>query len=300
VAQSTVVVIVPPAERQALRGRLPAGEFEFRSVPHALFSAKGADVVATLYRSGKLVVQGRDPALFLERYVGAAARPAPKTARDDPPPETWVAAGRTVVGSDECGKGDYFGPLVVCAVRLEPQLAEKLAASGVTDSKKLGDERALRLGGALRGLLPFAIRRLDPPEYNRRYRRAGQLNELLADLHAEAIRELTEPGDSVIVDRFASATLLDRRLADLGVELVQRTRAEAHPAVAAASVVAREEFLTALRELSEQHAVELHKGAGPPVDEVALEFVRLHGREALGEVAKLHFKNTSKLDRRLA
>lgn len=289
------MVVVPPAQRKALRSRLSAEDFEFRTVPHALFSVKGQEIVATLYESGKLVVQGRDPELFLERFVGSSAsatKPAGRTRAAEPP--LWPA-DRTIVGSDEVGKGDYFGPLVVAAVRLEPALVEKLVHSGVTDSKKISDERALRLGAALRTLVPYAVRRLDPPDYNRTYCRRGQLNDMLADLHASAIRELAGRGDSVLVDRFAAARLLEERLADLELDLVQRPRAEEHSAVAAASVIAREEFLRALAELSEQYALDLHKGAGAPVDVAARAFVRLHGRERLGEVAKLHFRNTEKL-----
>lgn len=292
VSQGTLVLVVPPNERKALRDRLPAEEFEFRSVPHALFSVKGHDIVATLYQSGKLVVQGRTPEAFVERYVRSAM---PGTSARKPAAAPLAPPERVVVGSDECGKGDYFGPLVVVAVRLEPGFGEQLTRSGVTDSKKLSDERALRLGGALRSLLPFAVRRLDPPEYNGIYCRKGQLNDMLADLHAAAIRELAQPGDCVLVDRFASETLLQKRLGDLRIDLIQRPRAEEHPAVAAASVLAREEFLRALAELSEGFAIDLHKGAGPPVDVAARAFLRLHGKERLRDVAKLHFRNTEKL-----
>jgi ribonuclease HIII len=82
---------------------------------------------------------------------------------------------------------------------------------------------------------------------------------------------------------------------DLGLELHQRTKAEREPVVAAASILARNLFLEGLKKLSEEFAVDLHKGAGEPTDRAAREFVRLHGRAALGRVAKLHFKNTQKI-----
>lgn len=287
-AQSTLVLEVQAADRERLKRSIDAGEFEHRSVPHAIFSVKGAGVVATLYQSGKLVIQGEDPALFAERHLGPLA-PGPVGAR--------ASAGRAdgpLIGTDECGKGDYFGPLVVAGVRLEPGEATKLRASGVRDSKTLSDETALRLGAALRGRFPHAIARLDPEEYNTVYRQ-GKLNDLLGDLHAKVIRELQRPGIRVLVDQFAAESLMRGKLAGLDVRLEQRHRAEADPAVAAASVIAREEFLLALRELSERHAVDLHKGAGDPVDRAARRFVALHGRDALGGVAKLHFKNTQKV-----
>lgn len=200
-----------------------------------------------------------------------------------------------MIGSDECGKGDYFGPLVVAGVRLEAGQAQSLRASGVRDSKTLSDEACVRIGGALRAVYPHAIARLDPPEYNALHRKAGQLNDMLADMHARVIRELQQPGIRVLVDQFAPASVMQKKLAGVDVRLEQRPRAESEPAVAAASVIAREEFLLALRALSEEYVVDLHKGAGEPVDRAGRNFVALHGKEALGRVAKLHFKNTARV-----
>ncbi len=284
--QRTVVLKLASAEGRALRGRLEQGDFEFRSVPHAAFSVKGEGVVATLYTSGKLVVQGPDPDGFLLRYAG---REAPPAAAPSPAPT------RTIVGSDESGKGDYFGPLVVAAVRLEPEQVAELAGSGVADSKKLADSTCRRLAPALRERYAVSVQRLDPPEYNRERERHGSLNPLLAELHARAIRALARPGVDVLVDQFADPRLVERALGGLDVNLTQRPRAEEHVAVAAASVVAREEFLRALDELSAEFAVELCKGAGAPADDAGRAFLALHGPDRLGEVAKLHFRNTAKI-----
>lgn len=295
-AQRTLVMIVPPAERETLRRNLERGTFEHRSVPHALFSVKGDGVVATLYGSGKLVVQGAEPELFAARYLGRVpdtAAPAPRRAADRP------ASTTPLVGSDEAGKGDYFGPLVVAAVRVEAREARELAASRVADSKTLTDETVLRLGAALRSRYAHSVVRLDPPEYNRLYDRSRGLNELLADQHARVLAELARPGDRVIVDQFANERLVRERLAGLDVELEQRPRAEEIPVVAAASVLAREGFLLGLRELSDACGVDLHKGAGAPVDRAGVELVRLHGEAGLGAFAKLHFKNTAKVKGRV-
>jgi ribonuclease HIII len=292
--QETLVLRVDPARAAALRARLAEGEFDFRPVPHALFSVKGEGVVATFYASGKLVVQGENPALFVEHWVeGGTAVARPKSHE----PAAAEAAG-PLIGSDECGKGDYFGPLVVCAVRLEPAQTEELRKSEVRDSKTLSDEACLRLGAALRSRYAHAIEQLDPPAYNATHQRPGQLNPMLADLHARAIRRLAQPGDNALVDKFADERLVASRLADLDLQLEQRVRAESVPAVAAASVIARERFLLALKQLSEEAGVDLAKGAGEPVDRAAERYLQLHGYAGLGQVAKLHFKNTSKLRER--
>jgi len=136
---------------------------------------------------------------------------------------------------------------------------------------------------------------LAPPNYNAEHARYKNLNPLLAELHARCIRRLARPGLLVLVDKFANEKLVASRLEDLDLELHQRTRAEREPVVAAASVIARNLFLEGLKKLSDESAVDLHKGAGEPTDRSAREFVKLHGREALARVAKLHFKNTQKI-----
>lgn len=294
-SQETLVVQLAPAHAETLKRKLDPARFEFRSAPHAFFSVRGDGVVVTFYNSGKLVIQGSGARLFVEQYVqdlGAGKVAGGKSSAPTPAIETPDAP---LIGSDECGKGDYFGPLVVCAVRLEPAQTRELENGLVRDSKTLSDAACLKLGAALRSRCAHAIARLDPPQYNETWGRLRNVNEVLADLHESAIRKLARPGDHVLVDKFADESLLRRRLTGLEIELAQRVRAESVLAVAAASIIAREEFLTALAELSDENAVDLHKGAGEPVDVAARRFVALHGREKLGNVAKLHFKNTQKL-----
>ena len=309
-AQDTLVMKLPPAQQAALKRALEGGDYTFRAMDHAHWSARGEGVIATLYRSGKLVVQGASAELFRDRFLGGAvesksgagkaagkgragAAPARAgegpVARDDEQPQ---------IGSDETGKGDYFGPLVVVAVKLAPGQRRELLGSGVMDSKRIDDSTIRRMAPALMERYAHAIERLDPPDYNREHARVKNLNPMLADLHAAAIRRLAEPGAHVLVDRFAKESLVASRLEDLDIVLDQFPRAEADPAVAAASIIARHVFLEGLRELSEEYAVDLRKGAGLPTDKAGRAFLRLHGVEALGQVAKLHFKNTQKIGAR--
>lgn len=294
-AQKTLVVKVPPSRAADIERRLAAGSFSFRSTPHALLSVKGEGVVAVLYESGKLVVQGEDPDGFVLAYVEGAAPVQSAKKPASPVLDAPALHTETVVGSDESGKGDYFGPLVVASVRLEPEVARKLANGEVRDCKQMSDEAVLRVGAALRAHVPHAIVKLDPPEYNAEHARWRNLNPLLASLHARAIGQLSSPGMHVIVDQFGNEKLLEDALRPLDIRLEQRHRAEELLAVAAASVIAREQFLLGMRALSEAWALDLAKGAGHPVDAAARRFVALHGAAKLGQVAKLHFKNTQKL-----
>ena len=296
--QQTLVVKVAPSEQEALRKRLQGANLEWRTVPHAAFSVRGQDFVATLYSSGKLVIQGAGAEAFLARYTSEPSPVASDRAPGGREAMAQDAVARTdepTVGADETGKGDYFGPLVVAAVRLEPEEAKRLAQLGVADSKKLSDKKALRLAAGLREL-PHAVELMQPEEYNRAYPRYEGLNPMLADLHARAIGQVAKDGDRVLVDQFAGEGVMRGATSHLNLRLEQAHRAERNVAVAAASILARAEFLLALAEHSERWDIELRKGAGAPTDEAALAFVQAHGRDELGQVAKLHFKNTAKLE----
>jgi len=193
------------------------------------------------------------------------------------------------VGVDESGKGDYFGPLVSAAVRVEPGAAAELEALGVADSKTLADPRIAALADAIRERSASEVAVLAPPAYNdvyERHRRHGEtLNDLLAELHVQTIRAVPA-APLVIVDQFGAEHHLERRLRDRAFELRQHPRAEADVAVAAASVLAREAFLAWVA----VHG--LPKGAGPLVVAAARAIAAQEGREGLRRVAKLHFATT--------
>jgi ribonuclease HIII len=273
---------------------LSRGTFEHRSVPHALFSVKGEGVVATLYTSGKLVVQGADPLIFVARFVPEGAHEQAKSADRPKTSEAPTTFDRPTVGSDESGKGDFFGPLVVAAVRLEPREAQLLLDAGVMDSKKVSDVRALKLGAWLRESVTHSIQSLEPEGYNARWREEG-LHSLLSDLHARAIRAVALRGDRVVIDQFSKKDEIGPALRDLELDVERRTRAESELAVAAASILARAEFLVRLKELGEEAGVTLPKGASALVDETGAQLVRSEGAAALEHFAKVHFKNTEKL-----
>lgn len=174
---------------------------------------------------------------------------------------------------------------------------DALAALGVRDSKKLSDGQAERLARAVREAHPTAVVAIGPERYNTLYAKMGNLNRLLAWAHARVIENLLEEipdCGEVVSDQFGDARLLERALLERGgrVRLTQRHRAESDPIVAAASIVARAEFLHRLEALSTSVGMPLPKGAGPPVLAAGRAFVARHGADALARVAKLHFKTT--------
>jgi ribonuclease HIII len=198
------------------------------------------------------------------------------------------------IGVDESGKGDYFGPLVVAACYVGPEHLAEL--EGVRDSKKLTDEAAQRLSRMIRRTCPYSVVVIGNERYNRLYDEIRNLNKLLAWGHARAIEDLItrQPASLIVSDQFANPQELQRRLRSRRIDAVleSRVRAESDIAVAAASILARAEFLRRLKMLSDRFELSLPKGAGHQVIAAARLFVQKHGFESLGCVAKLHFATT--------
>lgn len=194
-------------------------------------------------------------------------------------------------GSDESGKGDFFGPLCVAAVRVTRELAAGLVRAGVRDSKLLEDARILEMDGAIRRVCPVGIASLPPEQYNAAY--DGNLNRLLGRLHADALAQVAGGAEAFVVDKFGAERYVRDPLEKLGIsvpKLVLREGAESDPAVAAASVVARAEFVRGLRALEERFGMPLPPGAAARVEAAGRAFVRRHGVDALLCVAKRHFR----------
>ena len=285
----------PKGDGRALEERLDAAEsFSRNPNPSAAWAFRGEGVVATFYSSGKLVVQGRGADDFAARFATGSAESrggARETLDSD------------LIGTDESGKGDYFGPLVVAAVLVPKGQERVLAELGVRDSKQLSDSAAKEIAGQIRAGYPHEIVVIGPERYNEIYPGFGNLNRLLGWATAKAIAGVLEkrPCRNVLSDKFGNERHIADALAKMGIEvnLVQRVRAESNPAVAAASIVARDAFLGHLARLSRQTGSKLPKGAGSPVLTAGRKIYHEGGREALRKVAKLHFKTTEQVARLL-
>jgi ribonuclease HIII len=206
-----------------------------------------------------------------------------------------VEPGR--IGSDESGKGDFFGPLVVAAFFMPEGQDEVLRELGVKDSKRTTDARCHEIAATLKRAYPYhSVVTVGPEKYNELWAKLRNLNRLLAWAHARAIENVLErvPAGKAVTDQFGDERFVRQALLKKGreIELVQMPRAEEDPAVAAASILARAEFLTRLRSLSREVGLELPKGASAQVEAAAAKLVRLKGPEVLDKVAKVHFKTT--------
>ncbi|MGA2586951.1 MAG: ribonuclease HIII [Candidatus Aminicenantales bacterium] len=203
------------------------------------------------------------------------------------------------IGTDESGKGDYFGPLVIAGFFLPDGQAHVLKELGVKDSKKLSDNRCREIAETLTAGYPHAIVAIGPEKYNELYAKIRNLNKMLAWGHARVIENILAdvPCATAVTDQFGDERFVLNALMKHGknIELIQRTKGESDPAVAAASILARAEFLKRLHLLGREWSQILPKGAGPQVETAAVALIRKYGAGVLDKTVKKHFKITERV-----
>jgi ribonuclease HIII len=326
-----------PEPRQRLKLNIP-GDLQMR-VREALLEIQGIELAATSeYEAWRVVVsRGKSRVLLIQYAKGtldippgtapafddavAAVRRAcaglggldeavAKSASNGSQTSTTseVDESQPYVGTDEAGKGDYFGPLVCAAVFVDQRLGHSLKALGVKDSKLLSDATVRRLAGEIREVAKgrFTITAVPPKAFNELYeqmRSEGKnLNTLLAWAHTRSIENLIVRGLSpslVISDQFGDPKYIEGKLLantkGSGVRIVQQPKAERYVAVAAASILARDGFLDWLEKAGKRLGKTVPKGVSPAVIDLAKAIYGRGGEAELGEYAKLSFRTTEQV-----
>lgn len=329
-AQATITYKLSKTQAPALRQLLAAEGWSFDTKPYMEWQARGELGVVSFYSSGSMVIQTKQPDILteilqLDGYTpksdtrdksagsdaSASASKAKSSGKASSADSATNAAARlevyeqwrksfgeplvnTWIGIDEAGKGDFFGPLITAAVRVEAKDLGWLAEIGVGDSKQINDSNVKALASQLKKALPFSIVKLMPETYNRMYEKFGNLNQLLAWTHAASSEEVLAkaPAELILSDQFTKQLVVPRFFKGPGkaCRYVQQTKAEADAAVGCASILARAEFLWSMDALAAKYGMALNKGAGTPTIADARRFLERHGADELTLAAKTHFK----------
>ena len=266
---------------------------KFQTTPpqYAKWQLKPENCVITCYTSGKTVFQGKDANVYAAAFMQGQDE-IPNTATTNQYPQA---------GSDEVGTGDYFGPVCVCASYVTQDNVDFLIKLGVRDSKQMSDADMLKIGPLLMERIPHSLLIVPPQKYNRVHE-SNNLNAIKAKLHNQAYINLAkkiELPSFKIIDQFTPETSYYRYLQNepqiiRGIHF--ETKAEdKYLSVAVGSIISRYGFLKTWEEMEKKYNMTLPKGSGDKVDIVAQAFVERYGLERLGEIAKLHFKNTEKI-----
>jgi ribonuclease HIII len=287
-------------QASALDAALRARNWKPREVPYARFAFESDKTNIVFYESGKLVVQGKGTAEFvefvLEPEILKQAKLGYETVLN---PELLLPR----IGVDESGKGDFFGPLSIAGVYVNESVIKSWADIGIRDSKNISsDKKISELAETIRktpGCVTDSVI-IGNEAYNRLYAKMKSVNTLLAWGHARVIENLLGKRHQMkpmpvkaISDQFAaSKSVIEKALMSQGKELqlVQRHKAEEDIAVAAASILARDEFVKGLAKLEKQFEMKFPKGASAAVDAAAKQFVEERGAENLAKISKFHFR----------
>jgi len=306
---------IDPLHSSSLLDQLKKHGFLIRfDVPYAFFLAQEEGISITLYHSGSLVLQGQKTQgaiALLEEWISQhklekspsckdipkaflkavrKAEPMVQKKPESTPPYENVQSSH--LGSDETGKGDFFGPLCVAALYASPEGLTKIP--GIQDSKKISDTKIKVLAEQIKGSFAYHTTVLMPTEYNDLYEQYRNLNHLLAQAHADTIQQLTSSLSSrdeehiCVIDQFAQPHVIQRAFTNKKIKLEIFPNAETEdPIVAGASILARDAFLQGMEELSQELPYPLLKGASSAVLRRGIE---LRNAEVnLKKVCKLHF-----------
>ena len=279
-----------------LRSLLKELGFKFAPKEWTIFFGQKNKLSVAVYEKGpKVLVQGKGVEEFVQFELEPKILGEAKLGYEEVhSPEMF----QPHFGVDESGKGDFFGPLVIAGVYVDRVIARKLLDAGVVDSKRIGSDARIRaLADTIRksslGLVEAVL--IGPAKYNELYEKFGNLNKLLGWGHARVIENLLAKKPDcprALSDQFADARVVEQALLRNGrnIDIEQRPRAESDVAVAAASILAREAFISWLECKGKEIGLRLDRGVSASVKENAKKLVETNGPGALRDVAKVHFR----------
>ncbi len=282
---------------------------------YALFQADDGETVVTLYESGKAVFQGNDADIASDYWVETEkinSGTAIVTNSDDKSKKTLKAEEKkndsiyhnvNSVGSDEVGTGDYFGPIVVSSTYVTKEDVPFLDELGVMDSKKITDEKIMKIAPLIAKRIKYKSLILNNSDYNKFHSTDYNMNKIKAILHNKVLYQMMHEEhpkvDVIIVDEFAKENRYYDYIKDspnIQRNITFLTKAEDKClSVACASIISRYLFIKEFDKLCDSLHLPLPKGAGSEVDKIGIEIVEKYGKEKLYEVAKLNFMNTNRI-----
>ncbi|WP_226646458.1 ribonuclease HIII [Mesobacillus subterraneus] len=273
--------------------------------PGSVFAAKTPSCAITAYKSGKVLFQGKDGEAEAARWGTALAASVKKTAPTVPGAHLPKNISEmSIIGSDEVGTGDFFGPITVVAAYVRRQDIPVLKELGVQDSKNLKDDKIIEIARQLVTFLPHSLLTLHNEKYNQMQMKGMSQGKMKALLHNQAINHVLEKiapekPEAILIDEFAKEQIYYAHLKGqrkiIRENVLFSTKAEGiHLGVAAASMIARYAFVRHFENLSKRAGFTIPKGAGAAVDKAAARLILDKGIDVLPEFVKLHFANTEK------
>ncbi len=285
------IVLSEPQEEELLCWLLEH-QWEKYEVNYSKFAFRGENINLVLYNSHKLVIQGKKTEEFIQFVLEPLILQEASSGYEDVIHREWFDEH---AGMDESGKGDLFGPLVTACVIANHEQVEQLLSIGVKDSKQISSDRMiLQIAEKIRNTgCVVETMCVSMAKYNELYIKFhNNMNLLLGWMHSCSLKNALAKRHVSwgILDQFSKKPIVQTMLKDQTFELRMQTKAESDPIVAAASIIARAEYVHQMRELSKLADISLMKGASKSVTEQAIELKKRLGSDAMKNFVKLHFK----------
>ncbi|MGD9604568.1 MAG: ribonuclease HIII [Bacilli bacterium] len=269
---------------------------------YTLFRAKYKQTIVTIFKTLTLIVQGANTQEIFHDIC--------ELLDIDKPNETNInsasAVNLSVIGTDEVGTGDFFGPIVVAGAFVPKNKILNLMKLGVKDSKALNDSKIMQLAPVLMKDIKYSALVMDNVKYNFLTKVHNfNMNKIKALLHNNVIYNLlpkVEDYDAIIIDGFTNKEKYFEYLKGQehiinSVQLEEQGESK-YIAVATASIIARYLFLVNFEKLSEMVGFELPKGAGPKVDLAIAKILKDQSERYLDLIGKTNFKNLEKVKKK--
>ena len=295
---TSYVIVLDPVQIETLAEWCESHGWSFFDVAYAHYGYKQEGVNLVVYKSGKLSIQGKNTHSFVTDILEPFITKKFSLGFERTEHPEWFLEH---AGMDESGKGDLFGPLVTACVIANENAVDFWLKNGLKESKAIHNDTVLFKMEKLvktpeNVVIELAYAGMD--KYNQLYSKFGNLNELLAWLHAKALGKALTRRPTVhngLLDQFTQKKLVEKYIDLTGFALEQHVRAETDPVVAAASIAARAEYVRQLKTLSESSGVQLPKGCSTQAKQALQELIQKQGKENLKNFAKLHFKTVSEV-----
>lgn len=286
--------------------------------PYSIFQAQSADVIITLYESGKVMFQGvsadieaniwKDQERHLNnRDIDKELKKIKDKKEEKKKENNLNFYNMSTIGSDEVGTGDYFGPIVVTATYVSKKDEIFLRDLGVKDSKALTDEKIIEIAKELIKKVNYKTFILTNKDFNDYTKKGYNMNKIKAILHNKVLYSIKENHmndyDKIVVDQFVYPKKYFEHINEATNKVTDISftpRAESKClSVACSSIISRYIFLHEMDKLSKELNITLPKGANDIVDDIGFEIVKKYGFNKLYEVAKINFKNTEKIKNKM-
>ncbi len=221
---------IPQGYEEKVKRFLKKEGFEFRKIKNALWSCKKDRVCVNMYPSGIILLQGSDAFKWQEKILSEIEIPK-----------------RVLIGCDEAGKGEIFGPLVVCCAVIYPENFKSVIKTAPRDSKKVNSEKLKRIVTELKPLICLKYEILKPKDFNDLYGKYKNLNKLLDEIYRRLIVRIRSefPSSSIVIDAY-------RKNNPFGKEVHLKEKADSkYIEVSVASLFAKHIYLQEIKKIEE-------------------------------------------------